>query len=272
MGAMNAATEAGAGLNYVEAYASAAEWFADQLTRTNTRASVPACPGWTVLDLATHVGNVHAWAATVVETGRATPLLDDRPASNRPKRVAQWYLAKAEDLYSVLRDTPEDRACWNFAFGAGTALFWFRRQTHETLLHGLDLAVAADVPERFPTSLAADGVDEALTVFLHRMHQRGHPADLTAPVMVRAADADRCWVVEPAPRSSIPSQASGSRFGDRSAPRVTEGSRPDVDVVEGPAVAMLKLLWKRTDLAHAPVTLSGDQARLRRFLGSRLTP
>lgn len=269
---MNAATDAD--IDYVEAYASAAEWFATQVARTNTRTPVPSCPGWTVLDLVTHLGNIHAWAATVMETGKASRRLEDRPSSNKPKRVAEWYLAKAEDLYAVLRDTPAEQECWNFVFGAGSASFWQRRQTHETLLHGVDLALATGVAERLPADLAADGVDETLTVMLHRMHSRGHAADLSAPIALRASDVDRCWVVEPPMPGGIPAQASAveGRARGRSPLRVTKGFRLDTDQVQASSALLLKVLWRRASPSDRGVALHGDTERIHRFLESRLTP
>ncbi|WP_367303766.1 maleylpyruvate isomerase N-terminal domain-containing protein [Nocardioides panacis] len=56
---------------------------------SDLRAPVPGCPGWSVLDLVVHVGNVHAWAATIVETGRAAAEQNDRPSSSRPPRGEQ---------------------------------------------------------------------------------------------------------------------------------------------------------------------------------------
>ncbi len=273
---MSAATRAGAGIDFVSEFATAAEWFARHVARSAMRAPVPTCPGWTLLDLATHLGNVHSWGATIVETGGPTVEMNDVPASARPRRVAEWYVGKAEDLYSVLRDTPEDRECWNFAFGAGTAAFWSRRQTHETVMHGIDLALAEGLDHPVPAGLAADGVDEVLTVFLHRMHQRGHAAELTRPLCLRAVDVDRSWVVEPVPRGDIPAQASpteGRRAdgGDPPAPRVLQGHRTGVDLVEAPADTLLRVLWKREPVRGADLTLSGDEDRIRRFLASRLT-
>lgn len=271
---MNPATRADAGLDYVAEFATAAEWFAEHVARTSMRSTVPACPDWTVLDLVNHLGNVHSWAATVVETGRAAFGLDDRPSSHRPRRVAEWYLGRAEDLYSVLRDIPGDKPCWNFAFGSGTVGFWQRRQTHETLMHGVDLAQAVGTDERLPAVLAADGVDEALTVFLHRMHNRGYAADLTRPLCLRATDVQRAWVVEPVERGTFPAQASPIEGGGAerpAAPRVLAEDRPGIDAVEAPAALLLKVLWKRADPADHAVRLRGDEARVRRFLASRLT-
>lgn len=271
---MDAATQAEAGIDYVEEYASAAKWFADHLAGGNTRVGVPGRPGWTVVDLATYLGNAHSWVATIVETGRAVRRFEDRPPSVKPRRLAQWYLGKAEDLFTVLRDTPPEKDCWNFAFGSGVVGFWARRETHETLLAGLDLAAAGGFEERMPLPMAGDAIDETLTVFLHRMHARGYPAELVAPVSLRATDTGLTWVVEPAPRSGIPTQASGLEEPrlDRSAPRVRRGLSAGADAVEAPALVLVKLLWKRVPPEHPEVQLRGNEARLLRFLGSRITP
>src|SRR5699024_4412567 len=138
------------------------------------------------------------------------------------------------------------------------------RQTHETLMHGIDLAMAGDHEERLPDHLAVDGIDETLTVFLHRMHSRGYAAALDRPTEVRASDVGRSWVVEPAPRAAIPAQASPSdsrAWGgtDRTAPVVTAGRRDGVDRVEGPAGLLLKVLWKRANPVQPGIRLVGDE-------------
>ena len=263
--------------DWADEFAAAAEWVTHRLARTASSAPVPSCPDWTVLDLATHLGNVHSWAASVLETGRAANGLHDEPGSHRPRKVARWYQGRAEDLYAVLRDTPLDRPCWNFTFGAGVAGFWHRRMVHETHMHGVDLAHAGDHEERLPVHVAVDGVDEALTVFLHRMHNRGHPAELDAPLVLRATDADAAWTVEPAPRGGgIPVQPSapeGRVDGtDRAEPIVVREDTDGVDAVEAPAGVLLKVLWKRTRVSDPRLRICGDASRVGRFLASRLTP
>lgn len=266
-----------AAVDWAAEFASAAEWVAHNLARTATSVPVPTCPDWSVLDLVTHLGNVHSWAASVMETGRAADGLHHEPGSHRSRKVAQWYQGRAEDLYAVLRDTPLDRPCWNFAFGAGVAGFWHRRMVHETHMHGVDLAIAGDREERLPLHVAVDGVDEALTVFLHRMHRRGHAADLEAPLVLRATDADAGWTVEPAPRGGgIPAQPSppearldGSGHPE---PQVVREATVGADTVEAPAGVLLKLLWKRARVSDPRLHVRGDEARVRRFFASRLTP
>jgi hypothetical protein len=147
---------------------------------------------------------------------------------------------------------------------------------NETLMHGIDLSQAAQLQERLPQDLAVDGIDEALSVFLHRMHRRGHAAELTAPVCLRAVDAEQSWVVQPAPRGDIPAQASPvevrrTAVGDLPTPVVNRGHRNGVDLVEAPAGVLLKVLWKREQPTHPGVRMRGDTDRIARFLASRLT-
>lgn len=255
------------GIDYLEEFAAAAEWYADHVATAGMRVPVPACPGWTVLDLTRHLGNTHAWAASILETGRPGDELEDGPGSRRASRVALWYLAKAEDLYAVLRSVDPGRPCWNFAHGEGTAAFWERRQTHETLVHSLDLAQVLGVDRPVAELVAADGIDEVLTVMLHRMHVRGHRARLDAPLTIHAVDVDRTWTIHPAAVSS----AHGIPMQDGE-PLVVAGARDGADLVEGPAEALYRMLWNRVSVDHPDLRFHGSEDRVRRFLGSRLTP
>ena len=256
------------GIDHLEEFAAGAEWYADHVAAANMRARVPTCPGWTVLDLTRHLGNTHSWAASVVETGEAAAELDDSPGSRRPAKVALWYLAKAEDLYAVLRTVDPERPCWNFAFGEGTASFWERRQTHETIVHGLDLAGALGADRRVPEHVAADGIDEVLTVFLLLMHVRGHRARREAPLTIHAVDVDVAWTLHPAP---MPPAGAGVPMQDGE-PLVVPGARDGVDLLEGPADVLFRVLWKRAPVDHPGLRVQGSEERVRRFLGSRLVP
>jgi uncharacterized protein (TIGR03083 family) len=268
-------------LDHVERYAAAAGRFADAIADADLKARLPTCPGWTVYDLVCHLGNVHAWAATIVETGRAAPDQFDQPPSRRPRTVTEWYVGRAEDLYEVLRSADPGRPCWNFAFGTGVAAFWPRRQLHETTVHGLDLDAATGTTDTVvDPDVAADGVDEVLTVFLHRMHERGHPADLRGPICLGCEDVDRAWTVSPrppvkGPQAGVPVQPRGS--AKESAPPLPEGPpvvvdrrHPRADQVTGPAATLYKVLWKRAD--NTGLHVVGDADRVDAFLGSRLAP
>lgn len=97
---------------------------------------------------------------------------------------------------------------------------------------------------------------ETLTVFLPRMHDRDFPVDLVSPVSLVATDSADVWTLTP-------------RAGQ---PPAVEGPLVDgpavADRLEGPAAALLLLLWERAD---AGVRRVGDPEVLERFLASRLT-
>jgi uncharacterized protein (TIGR03083 family) len=278
-------------LDFVAAYAAAAATVVEMVPRLDMHAGVPACPGWSTYDLLVHLGNVHGWAATIVETGDSAPRRDDQPPSRRSRAVAEWYAGKAEDLLAVLRGGRPDRLCWTFSAQDRTQAFWARRQTHETLVHLVDLHQAdlhqadldaadldpadldaADLDPAdlhppgwgaidVPAWLAADGVDEVLTVFMPRMHARGRAAELSAPVLLRARDTGDTWLL--APREEEPPAAERVVGSDL--------AEAETDLVSAPAAELMLLLWKRLGPDHPAVTLDGDRARVLAFLGSPLT-
>ena len=267
-------------LDFVEQYAVAAERFAVAVASTPMDAAVPTCPGWTAYDLVCHLGNVHAWAATIVETCRQAPEQNDEPRSRKPKVVSEWYAGKAEDLYEVLRTADPDAPCWNFAFGAGFAGFWPRRQTHETTIHTVDLLGCTGGTAGIDPEVAADGVDEVLTVFLHRMHARGHAADLSAPLCLVTTDVRRSWTVSPRavvpdPRAGVPVQPRGSTTESAPAvvdgpPRVVKRRLPGADQLAAPAETLYRVLWGRG--SRDELSITGDESRINAFLDSRLVP
>jgi uncharacterized protein (TIGR03083 family) len=267
-------------LDHLGRFLDAAEHVATALTDIDLQAAVPGCPGWSTYDLVCHLGNIHAWAATIVETGQSAVEQNDEPAHRRPRTVSQWYAGKAEDLYQVLKATDPTRPCWNFAFGEGVAGFWRRRQLHETTVHAIDLDAARGRTTPVAPLLAEDGVDEVLQVWLHRMHMRGHPAALTVPISVVAEDTGRAWTVsprpvEPDPAAPVPPQPRGSAAEAAPArfdgpPRVADRRHPQADRISAPAEVLYRVLWKRAPVDQ--LTLTGDESRLRAFLDSRLVP
>lgn len=244
----------------VAAFAVLAAEVVDTIPWCDLGSRVPACPGWTSYDVVVHLGNVHGRTATTLETGERPPEQHDEPASRRSRAVASWYAAKAEDLLAVLRTVDP-------------AGYWPRRQTHETLVHLVDLQQAAGRTARLPKRLgddaeswAADGVAEVLEVFVPRMHARGRPAILAAPLLLSASDTGDTWLVRP-PDALEPDGPPVSRRVDGE--DLVDGG---IDLVAGPALDLMLLLWKRLPVDAPTVTLDGDLARLRAFLASPLTP
>jgi uncharacterized protein (TIGR03083 family) len=265
------------GIDFVRQFAEVAARFADGVAVADLKAPVPACSGWTVRDLVVHLGNTHAWAATIVETGTKAPSQNDDPGSHRSRVVSEWYAGKAEDLYRVLRDTDPTKPTWNFAFGEGDAGFWRRRQLHETTIHAVDLAQAVGATTQIAPEVATDGIDEVLTVMLQRMHHRGHPAPLTAPLTLQCEDTGRVWTLTPRPLrdGAVPAQTRPAEDASLTPttsgpPLVVDRRHPQADQVSAPAAVLFQALWHRTpyDALHT----SGDEPRIRAFLASRLVP
>lgn len=261
-----------------------AERFASAVNESSMRRPVPWCPGWSVFDLVSHLGNIHAWAATILETGEEAFEQQDKPATHRAKTSSAWYAAKAEDLYRVMRNSDPDAPCWNFVFGTGTALFWHRRQVHETMMHLVDIDASEGRTTDISPAVAADGIAEVLTVFLPRMHVRGLQTTLTAPMSLVANDIDRVWTLTPRPLP--PPAPSDNLFPtqQRSAsatllepdhdgpPLVVERLHPQADRVEAPADVLLRMLWKRQPAKHPSLFVSGNLERVKAFFGSALVP
>lgn len=248
-------------LDFVSVFASAAAEVATILPSADMAAPVPACPAWSTYDLVVHLGNVHAWAATIVETGRSAPQQDDRPASRRPRAVADWYLGKAGDLLAVLRAADPERECWTFSAADHTQGFWQRRQAHETLVHLVDLHQARGSTADLPAAVAADGVAEVLEVFLPRMHARGRHADLRSPLLLHASDTGDTWLLAPGDGPPTVQRVEDTHLVDHG-----------TDLVVAGAGDLMLLLWGRLRPDAPGVTLDGDRTRLLSFLGSRLTP
>ena len=225
--------------------------FASGLVAADPEAEVPSCPGWTVLDLVAHLGNIHAWAGGIVDTGKPGPTPQDRPD---PAALQAWYAERAGELLAALEASDPEAPCWNFSGVQETKGFWRRRQMLETLMHLVDLDQAHGRPTDLEADDCADGITETFEIFLPRMHARGHQAELAEPVSFVATDTRHRWTLTPC---------------DGLPPELTLGSGVLAnDRLQGTAEQLWLLLWKRAD---AGIERVGDAERLSRLLASRLT-
>lgn len=188
------------GHDYLPLLDMAIERFAALLSRADGAEPVPSCPGWSVSDLAVHLGTIHRWAAGIVLTAKTTGLPEPIIRVGLP----EWYAGTASALSAALRAVDPAEYAPNFSRADETAAFWHRRQLHETLVHTVDLALALDASEGthpagrlFDGRVAADGVDEVLTTFFRRLAGRGTPPVVTENILIRAEDTDRTWVLGP---------------------------------------------------------------------------
>jgi uncharacterized protein (TIGR03083 family) len=199
---------------------------------------VPSCPGWTVTDLAHHLGNVHAWAEAASRSDEVPPI-DDGGPTGRDELVA-FYGARAGSLVQRLRTADPDEPCWHFGPKPRTVGWWLRRQCHETAVHLWDAQAAVGTPAAIDPAFAADGVDEVLDVFVARQVRLGRIPPLPSSVRLVATDVPLDRLL---------------------------GEGDPVATVSGPAADLYLLLWKRRPLEGLDV--DGDP---RPVLESGLVP
>ena len=127
-------------------------------------APVPTCPGWTLQDLAEHIGQGRRRWATIVAAGPSdTPPAPVPPAPVPAAELVAWLAESSEHLLSALREAGPGRGCWGWwaksqsPRNSGAVA---RHQLQEVAVHTYDAQVALGVPEPLPEEVAVDGVDE----------------------------------------------------------------------------------------------------------------
>ncbi len=159
--------------------------------------AVPTCPGWTVEKLVRHTGLVLRFVGKVVETGGP---LDARSLPQPPggSLVVQWFEEMAASSFAALAAKGPSDELWNWAGQPPVAGFWQRRVAHELAVHGADAALAAGQVPVIDTLLAADGIDELLTVLLPAKAAAGATElEGLGSLHVHCTDTAGEWLVSP---------------------------------------------------------------------------
>lgn len=129
---------------------------------------VPTCPGWTVGDLAVHLGVVHRWvneAIVTAATERPRGAMEKYGVAADAPDLAEWYEDAAATLLDTLSTADLDAPVWTFGADP-TVRFWVRRQANEVLVHRWDAQRAVGEADRLDPDHAADAVDEMVVSLL----------------------------------------------------------------------------------------------------------
>ncbi|MDH3259498.1 MAG: maleylpyruvate isomerase family mycothiol-dependent enzyme [Acidimicrobiia bacterium] len=139
-----------------DALAAAADRGLDQV--------VPSCPGWTVRDVVQHTGAVHRQKEQIVRERwmETQPDRIDPP----PAGLVEWFLSGAELLLNTLATTDPAVHVYSWYPPDQSVGFWYRRMAHETAIHRVDAELGHRIVCPLDSALAADGVDEILTVMM----------------------------------------------------------------------------------------------------------
>jgi uncharacterized protein (TIGR03083 family) len=238
---------------------------------------VPTCPDWTLRELAVHVGRVHRWAAQIAATRADRPpefrSLPDGRFPGEPAGQAEWLAAGARQAVAAIEEAGQDPVWASGAQDRRPASFWGRRMCHETLVHAADARLAAGLaPAEIPPAVAADGIDEWLTVMMPPPPGQADPRAqvLGAGVALHVRTTD---VTGPGPGEWVIRHGTGGvnviRLAGSGGTGAGGHARGDV-AVAGSAAALLLVLLRRLAPQDAPVAVTGDRALLDRWLaGSR---
>lgn len=229
------------------------------LAASHLTAEVPSCPGWSVADLAHHVGQVYLHKTLAIRDGvEPEPwppgeLIDEPPLA---------LLERAHDglLAQFAAHRPTDPA-GSWYTPDRTVGFWIRRMAHETLVHRIDAELAARGPVTpVPAELAIDGIDELLRVFVafSVVEWSDYFVDALSgspgrTYLLRTPGA--AWRVRTGPgRFTVEDTGDAGDAGDAGDERIDHA---DV-VISGPPTAVLRWVWNR-DAGERDVTVDGPE-------------
>jgi uncharacterized protein (TIGR03083 family) len=155
-------------------------------------AEVPTCEGWTVADLAVHVGSFCGfWSHVLCEgTGRPKTPFPDPPAADE---LAPWVAELTRHLVDELTATPAHTEVWTWFEPDRTAGFVARRCAHEIAVHRYDAQSSRGTCTPIPSKLAADGINEVFDALITSRARSG--AGTGRVLTLRCTDVDADWVV-----------------------------------------------------------------------------
>lgn len=224
---------------------------------------VPSCPGWTMADLAWHLGGVwNFWGRIVAEEVTSVDVLRTWTEASRPADdlLVDWIMAAHTSLFSALASAQPDQEVWTWT-GANRDARWVeRRMTHETTIHRWDAANAVGLPYAIPVAVAADGVDEYLMYFAGRgATEQSTPVG--GSVHLHCTDTAEHVAEGADDRSLIGGEWLVSALDSGGATFTREHAKGDV-AIRGRANDLLLWLWRRDG---GPVEIIGDAAVAERF-------
>lgn len=218
---------------------------------------VPTCPGWTLRQLATHVGRGHRWAAQIVATRATAPVPTREVADGKlpqdPAQHAPWLNAGADQVIEAVAAAGSDPV-WTMT-GMRPASFWTRRRAHEAAVHLADAQLASGRDVDLAPALAADGVDEWLGLIA------AGPAGL-APELRGDGQSLHFHATDPG------LSGTGEWLVTRtSSGAIVQPGHGKADVaVRGPAADLLLVLTRRIPPSAPSVEIFGEPALLTHWL------
>jgi uncharacterized protein (TIGR03083 family) len=230
-------------LEHCDALEIEVERFTNVLAAGSLDAPVTGCPGWDVRDVAVHVGKVHRWATELVRRKARQRMTIKELGVEAGDGSPQWISEGGARLVETLRHANPDGAMWAMASDQHVR-YWSRRQLHETLVHRMDIELAAGIEPDGASDVAVDAIDE----ILEKLSDAGGFSSVTGPrgvserLGIRELDTGTRWTVT----------ILGEGFD------VAHGGA-DVDAeISGRSNDLLLAIYRRRNLGERGVTVEGD--------------
>lgn len=217
---------------------------------------VPTCPGWTLADLAQHLGQGRRRWAAVVAAGPADALPPEAAKAGSAEAPGErdaliaWLDESIRTFHDALREADPDRACWTWwerSVSPQTCGAVARHQLQEVAVHTYDAQVALGAPQPLADEVARDGVDEFLETCCAGAYRWPYEP---AAVEYQAVDG-RVWRVSLA--------ADGVRIDRHPAPGTAAGA-----CLRATAGELVLALYNRVPMES--LELTGDQGLFDRLI------
>lgn len=181
----------------LEAVRDNARMLRDAAAKAGLEARVATCPDWSVNDLLIHVGTVHRWVHSLVESRSQEFMRYPKEAQEAPDRLA-WFDEGAERLLATFEGLEEGATVWNWIQnGPGPGQWWVRRMAHEMVIHRVDAESALGAISGVdPPELAADGLDELFGLLPVRHARNEAMQALGTDFHFHCTDVPGEWVVD----------------------------------------------------------------------------
>lgn len=208
---------------------------------------VPTCPGWDVGHVVAHTSWVHRYFAYVLRQPEGTQARRSAvPLWPDDVDVLSWLYEGVDDLIAAMRATPSSKTVWS-ALGVYPASLVGRRVVHETAIHRWDAQAATGDPDGFDPSLAVDGIDEVLELWVPLRFDYAAFNGTGQTIHLHATDVAADWLI------TVNAETTEWRSTDEPADVTVQGAVGDLYL----------LSWNRVDPAH--LDTRGDTELLARW-------
>lgn len=228
---------------------------ADLAEKAPPNTHVPTCGDWTLADLTWHLLGVQDFWSYIVGNRPTGPESYAQPERPGDEKLGAGLRSATNALVEALSSGPADERAWTWHEADQSVGFSIRRQSHEALVHCVDgcLAVGAELPVVAP-ELAADGVDEMITIMLSGRPPWAEFTRTPGVVKLETADTADSWTIG---FGRIVGRSPSGNDVDTDTCISVDDEVPDLKI-SGAALDLDLWLWGRP--GAGPVAFDGDES------------